>query len=192
MSERLTPDISDCLSQGWELYLKDPVLLSGATVLLALICGAASMVPFLGALVYPPMLAGLYSLIIRLDRGEAITINNLFDGFQRFVPLVIASVLISLLVAVGLILLVLPGLYLIIAYGFTTLLIIDQKQDFWPAMENSRKIINAHFWSYTLLALVLAVICMVASLPLGLGLIIAGPVCIAAQYRYYLAVRALA
>ena len=188
MTNRNPPNISDCLSEGWALYTKDPVLLSGATILMAVICGVAGLIPLAGTLMYPPLLAGLYNMIIRLDRGEAITITNLFDGFQQFLPLIIASVLISLFVAIGIFLLVLPGLYLLIAYGFTTLLIVDRKQDFWPAMESSRRIIHAHFWSYALLALSLAVICLLASLPLGLGLIIAAPVCLAAQYRYYLAV----
>lgn len=188
MNTQIAPDIGQCLSEGWALYQKDPVLLSGATILMAVICGIAGLVPLAGTLVYPPLLAGLYTMIIRLDRGESITISNLFDGFQRFLPLIIASILISVFVTIGLILLVLPGLYLLIVYSFSTLLIIDQKQDFWPAMENSRKIIHAHFWSYALVALVLALICIIASLPLGLGLIIAAPVCLAAQYRYYQAV----
>ncbi|MFT4872403.1 hypothetical protein [Congregibacter sp.] len=188
MTKQIIPDIGDCLSEGWTLYRKDPVLLSGATVLMAVICMIGGLIPFMGAVIYPLLLAGLYSMVIRLDRGDTVTIRNLFDGFQHFLPLLIASLLISLFVAIGLFLLVLPGLYLLIIYGFTTLLIIDQKLDFWPAMERSRRIIHAHFWSYALLALLLAVICMLATLPFGLGLIIAAPVCLAAQYRYYSAV----
>lgn len=188
MSERLTPEIGDCLREGWALYLKEPVLLSGATILMAVICGVVSLIPFAGALIYPPLLAGLYSMVIRLDRGEAITVMHLFDGFQQFVPLVLASIVVSLLVTVGLFVLVLPGLYLVIVYGFTTLMIVDKKMDFWPAMESSRKLIHAHFVPYALLALVLIVICVLASIPFGLGLIVAGPVCLAAQYRFYQAV----
>jgi uncharacterized membrane protein len=188
MTNPNSPDIGDCFSEGWALYRKDPVLLSGATILMAVICGIVGLIPLLGTVVYPPLLAGLYSMIIRLDRGESITIQNLFDGFQQFLPLLIASLLISLFVAIGLFLLVLPGLYLLVIYGFTTLFIVDGKQDFWPAMESSRRILHAHFWGYALFALLLAVICIIASLPLGLGLIIAAPVCLAAQYRYYLAV----
>lgn len=188
MSERLTPEFSECLREGWALYLKEPVLLSGATILMAVICGVVGLIPFAGALIYPPLLGGLYSMIIRLDRGEAITVTHLFDGFQQFLPLVLASIVVSILVAVGLFVLVLPGLYLIIVYGFTTLMIVDKKMDFWPAMESSRKLIHAHFAQYALLALVLMVICVLASIPLGLGLIVAGPVCLAAQYRFYQAV----
>ncbi|EAQ95996.1 membrane protein [Congregibacter litoralis] len=185
MPEHPLPDAGTCLRDGWLLYKQEPLLLSGATILMGIICGVAGMIPFAGALVYPPLLGGLYSMIIRLERGEAITINNLFDGFQVFLPLIIASFLMSLFIGIGVFLFILPGLYLLIVYGFTNLMIIDQKMDFWPAMEASRKLIHAHFWSYGLLALVIAVICVAASIPLGLGLIVAAPVCLAAQYRFY-------
>lgn len=183
-----SPDIGDCLREGWALYQREPLLLSGATILMGVIYGVGSLIPLAGALLYAPLLAGLYSLVIRIDRGQPVTLANLFDGFSCFLPLVIASVIISVLVTIGLIALVLPGLYLITVYGFTTLFIFDQKQDFWPAMENSRKTIHAHFWNYGLLGLLLLAICIVASIPFGLGLIIAAPVCIAAQYRFYRAV----
>ncbi|EED33452.1 conserved hypothetical protein [gamma proteobacterium NOR5-3] len=192
MTQQHNPDIGDCLSEGWTLYKRDAALLSGATLLMAVICGVVSLIPLLGSLIYPPLLAGLYSMIIRLDRGETVTITNLFDGFQRLLPLIIASFLISLFVAIGLILFVIPGLYLLTIYGFTTLFIVDQNQDFWPAMESSRKIIHGHFWHYSLLALLLGIICVIASLPLGLGLLIAAPVCLAAQYHYYRAVTSTA
>ncbi|WP_439102235.1 hypothetical protein [Congregibacter sp.] len=188
MNNTSLPDAGTCLRDGWLLYKQEPLLLSGATILMAVICGVVGLIPFAGALVYPPLLAGLYSMIIRLERGEAITITNLFDGFQAFVPLVIASLLMSVFISIGLLLLVLPGLYLIIVYGFTNLMIVDQKMDFWPAMEASRKLLHAHFWSYFVLAFVLAVICVAASIPFGLGIIVAGPVCLAAQYRFYHAV----
>ncbi|MFK8042467.1 hypothetical protein [Congregibacter sp.] len=188
MTERVVPDAGVCLRDGWALYKQEPWLLSGATILLGVICGVVGLIPFAGALVYPPLLAGLYSMIIRLERGETITISNLFDGFQFFVPLIIASILMSIFISIGLFLLVLPGLYLVIVYGFTNLMIIDKKMDFWPAMEASRKLIHANFWSYTVLLLVLMVICVAASIPMGLGLIVAVPLCLSAQYRFYRAV----
>jgi hypothetical protein len=52
-------------------------------------------------------------------------------------------------------------------------------------MERSRKTITPVFWPYLGLILVLGVITIAAALPFGLGLPIAVPVCLAAQYRFY-------
>lgn len=180
-----TPDIGTCLSAGWELFKQRPWLLIGATLIAGLINGLAAKVPFATLLTYPLLLAGLYLMIMRLDRGRPLALANLFDGLPRILPLVLASLLTSVLIALGLVLLVIPGLYLAVAYGFTTLNIIDRDMDFWPAMESSRKTITTVFWPYLGLILVLGLITIVAALPFGLGLPVAVPVCMAAQYRFY-------
>jgi len=143
------------------------------------------MIPFATLITYPLLLAGLYVMIIRLDAGESVALGNLADGLPRFVPLLVASVVISLLVTLGLMLLVLPGIYLAVAWGFTTLNIIDRDMDFWPAMEDSRRTITAHFLPYFGLVLIMLVLVALGSLPLGLGLLVAIPVCLGAQYRFY-------
>lgn len=180
-----TPDISTCLKDGWELFKQRPWLLIGATLIAGLINGLAARIPLANLLTYPLLLAGLYLMIMRLQRGQPLALGNLFDALPRALPLVVASLLSSLLIALGFILFVIPGLYLAVAYGFTTLNIIDRQLDFWPAMESSRRTITSMFWPYLGLILVLGVILIAAALPFGLGLPIAVPVCLAAQYRFY-------
>lgn len=179
------PDIGTCLSEGWELFKQRPWLLIGATLIAGLINGLAANVPFANLLTYPVLVAGLYLMIMRLESGRPLALSNLFDALPRILPLVLASVVTSLLIVLGLVLFVIPGLYLAVAYGFTTLNIIDRDLDFWPAMESSRKTITSVFWPYLGLILVLGVITIAAALPFGLGLPIAVPVCLAAQYRFY-------
>jgi uncharacterized membrane protein len=185
LQQNPTPDIGSCLRYAWALYQRDPWLLSAAAVVAGLINFAASWIPFANMLTSMPLLAGLYLMVMRIDEGRPTTIGNLFDGYQYFLPLVISSVLTSLLIGLGIFLLVLPGIYLALAYGFTALMIIDRKLDFWPAMEASRKLITANFWQYFLLAMVLMLAFVVSSIPFGLGLPIAVPVCLAAHYHFY-------
>lgn len=180
-----SPDIGTCLSEGWAIYKKEPWLLSGATALVALINALASWVPFANLITYPLLLAGLYLMVMRLDAGREVAIGTLFDGFSSFLPLVLSALATGLLTALGLVLFVLPGLYLALAYGFTTLNIVDRNMDVWPAMEDSRKTITHHIWAYAGLGLVLLLLIFIGSLLFGVGLLIALPVCVAAQYRFY-------
>lgn len=180
-----TPDIGTCLREGWALYTQRPALLSGATALVALINAVASWIPLANLLTYPVLLAGLYLLVMRVEAGEAVSLNVLFDGFSQILPLVLASLLSGLLIAIGLLILVVPGVYLAIAYGFTTLNIIDRGLDFWPAMEASRKEITQHFLGYVGLGLILLALIFAGALAFGVGLLVALPVCIAAHYRFY-------
>jgi len=185
MSRTPNPDITTCLKEGWDLYQRDPWLLSGATLIVGLINFVAGWVPFATLLTYPVLLGGLYLMIMRLDAGERPGMSALFDALPQFLPLVLASLAISALVFIGLILLVLPGLYLALAYGFTNLIIVERKLDFWPAMEASRRMVTEHFWNYLLLMLLFLALCIIGSIPFGLGLLVAVPVCLAAQYSYY-------
>lgn len=180
-----SPDPIECLKYGWALYLREPLLFSAATLVAIILNMLVSFIPFAGLLVYPLLLAGMYIIIMRVDESTPVTVTALFDGLPQFVPLVLASLATSLLITLGLFLLVLPGLYLALAYGFTTLLIIDRRLDFWPAMETSRKTITTHLLGYFLLALLMLGICFIGSIPFGLGLLVAIPVSIAAQYRFY-------
>jgi len=185
MTRTANPDIAACLKEGWELYKRDPWLLSGATFIVGLINFVAGWIPFATLLTYPVLLGGMYIMIMRLDDGERPGMSALFDALPQFLPLVLASLAISALVFIGLILLVLPGLYLALAYGFTNLIIVERKLDFWPAMEASRRMVTEHFWNYLLLMLLFLCLCIIGSIPFGLGLLVAVPVCLAAQYRYY-------
>lgn len=182
------PDLGATLSAGWEIYKKEPLLLSGATLLMAVINAVASWIPFANLLTSTPLLAGMYFMVMRIDRGESVDISVLFKGFNHLVPLVISAVLVGLFVAIGIFLLVLPGIYLALAYGFTTLKIIDGGFDFWPAMESSRKLINTVFMQYLVLSLILLLICFLGAIPFGLGLLVAIPVAVAAHYRFYNAI----
>lgn len=187
---KFSADIGSCLRRGWELYKKEWPTLTAATFLAAIAMAIIGSIPFAGLLLWGPLLAGLYILIIKIDAGEPFTFSNYFDGFRWFVPLLVASILTSLLVFCGYLLFILPGIYLTIAYAFTTLNIVDRDLDFWPAMETSRKEITAHFLDYLLLAIVMFVIILIAAIPFGLGVFFALPVCLAAQYYFYKDMRA--
>ena len=152
---------------------------------MGIIMAIVGWIPFAGLLVAGPLLGGLYILIIKIDRGEAFTFSNYFDAFQLFLPLLLATILTGLLIFCGTLLFILPGIYLTIAYAFTTLNIVDGGLDLWPAMEKSRTDITAHFGDYFLLAVVMFLIVMVSAIPFGLGVCFTLPICLAAQYCFY-------
>ncbi|MFH0782242.1 MAG: hypothetical protein V2B20_09875 [Pseudomonadota bacterium] len=115
--------------------------------------------------------AGLLLIGIRKVVGEPIAWKMVFEGFSVSGKLVVATILQTLLVVIGLLLLVLPGIYLAIGYTMTVPLIVDRKMSPWQAMETSRKAIHGKWWRMFGLSIVMGLISMVSALPLGLGLI---------------------
>jgi uncharacterized membrane protein len=77
-------------------------------------------------------------------RGRPVSIGDVFAGFSLgFVQLMLVGLLTKLLTIIGLwCCLVLPGLYLLVAWVFSVPLVADKRLEFWSAMELSRKVVT--------------------------------------------------
>ncbi len=184
-------DAAHCVSRGWALVRGNPVvLISGATVVWTIIV-ALTFVPRVGWLagmvVNSPLLGGLYYLNIRRIRGERAGAEDAFAGFRPvfFMPLLIAGLLSGALTTLGILLLVLPGVYLAVGYMFVLPLVIDKRMDVWTAMEVSRRVVHQQWWMTFALAIVAALMVLAGALAFGVGVILAVPVATAAlMYAY--------
>jgi uncharacterized membrane protein len=101
--------------------------------------------------------------------------KNYFWGFRHFLPLLLFTIVSSVLITIGIMLLVVPGIYLSVAYLFAPYLIIEKNIDFWPAMEISRKKINRSFFGLLGFFIILLFINLLGCIPMGLGLFITVP-----------------
>ena len=95
----------------------------------------------LGALTYP-MMAGITIMGIRHACGKPVTASSIFAYFHRIPGILLWIVLWYLLVSLGLALFVLPGIYLIFAYSFSLVLMIEKDISAWQALEISRKAVT--------------------------------------------------
>ncbi len=151
-------DIGSCLHRGWALVWSDFWPLVGITALVLALLEAVSSVgkvshsvggvsastSVLGVLLGVPLMGGLYLCFIKKIRGERVRVETAFSGFSNsFLHLVLAGFVKCVLTMLGLLCLILPGIYLFVAWFFTLPLVIDKRLDFWPAMRLSRKTIYA-------------------------------------------------
>lgn len=186
----VTLDAGRCVARAWTLVRADPAVLVGAAVLVWTIVIGLTFVPRVGwaagLLFNSALLGGLYSVNIRCIRGESVTVAGAFAGFRAaFGPLLVAGLLSGALTALGLLLLVLPGLYLAVGYIFVLPLVIDKRMDVWTAMEVSRRVVHRQWWTTFALALVATLIVLAGTLAFGVGALIAVPVATAAlMYAY--------
>jgi hypothetical protein len=180
-------DIGNTIARSWELFKGNFWLLVAATfvVLLAqaVLQAVLIAIPILrisaSLLLTGVFLGGLYYYYLRRLRGETVKFGDAFAGFTlAFVPLMLGGLVSSLLTGVGLLFLILPGIYLAVAWAFTTLLIIDKKMDFWTAMEVSRRVITAQWWRMFGLIVLAAIIGMLGALLLFVGIFLTLPITI--------------
>lgn len=129
------------------------------------------VISVIAAMVSYPLLAGVNMAGIRRAAGQPLSFNELFSHFGRAGAIILAALLVTLLVYVGYALLLIPGIYLSIAYMFALPLIVERGLSPWEAMEVSRKAVSQHWFKIFGLYLLLSLIMLVAALPLGIGLV---------------------
>jgi uncharacterized membrane protein len=161
-------------------------VLIGATVLGWLITVGLAFVPVVGWAVGFVLLGGLDYMFLRRIRGEEVLIGDLFAGFNiALVNLVLVGLIKAVLTGLGLLLCILPGIYLGVGYVFALPLVIDKKMDFWPAMEVSRQVVHQHWWSVFLLVIVVGLIAFAGCIVCFVGMLISVPVASAALMFVY-------
>jgi uncharacterized membrane protein len=182
--------IGGCLSRGWELLKSDFWPIVGVTFVLLVVATAAGSIPILGLLVSLLLTGvfygGLYFFYLKKVRGQPAEIGDAFSGFTLALgPLVITSLLVTLLTLVGFVCLILPGIYLAVSYAFAYLLVIDRKMEFWAAMEVSRRVITAQWWRMFGLVILGAIIAVLGVLGLFIGVFVTMPIFIGAIVYAY-------
>jgi uncharacterized protein (TIGR03435 family) len=180
-----TLDIGSCLHRGWTLVRSNFWPVVGVTTLILLLRSAA-LCALIGVVVSGPLMGGLCLYFLKKIRGEPAGVGTAFSGFSSaFLPLFLASFVITVLTTAGFFCLLLPGIYLAVAWTFTLALIIDKRLGFWPAMRLSRKTVSKHWWKLFGFIIVLSLIKMAGMLVFFVGSLVTAPVALAAlMYAY--------
>jgi len=118
-----------------------------------------------------PLMAGIMMIGIRRAVDLPVNWKLTFGYFSFLLPIVISVFLTMIMTCLGFMLLIIPGIYLSLAYMLTIPLIIDKGLGPWQAMEVSRKAISKHWFKVFGLYFIMALIYMVSMIPLGLGVI---------------------
>ncbi len=123
------------------------VLLPGAFAADSVGIGVRIFVQLLATAVVYPFLVGFLMLGIRRAANLPISFANAFGYFHVVLAVIVAALLISVLTSLGLMLFILPGIYLSIAYTFTLPLIAEKDFGPWQAMETSRRAVTRHWFA---------------------------------------------
>ena len=126
-----------------------------------------------------PFMAGILMLGIERSVDLPLSYKSVFGYFAYTLPLLGVAVLMSVLVTIGFILLIIPGIYLSLAYMFAVPLVVEKNLGIWDAMETSRKAVTSHWFKLFFLFLIMGITLMISAIPLGIGLIWTYPMMVA-------------
>lgn len=180
---------SEFIRRGWEILNKDLGTFVLYSFLSTGILAVLGSIPFAGffvdVVIYPILIAGYYIAAQKISRGESIRLSDFFEASNDLVYLVIAALIMKFLIGFGFMLLVIPGVYLAVAYALVIPFIVLARLDFWSAMETSRKVVSKQWFSFLGLFFAAAGIMFLGILCLGVGIFVAFPLVMCTLYAAF-------
>jgi uncharacterized membrane protein len=175
------PDVkvTDYFKPGWEIFKKYPAGFVGYFIIIIVSSYVLHSVPKIGGLaafvLSVPLNAGFFVVSAKLLKNQVPEFADFFSGFKFFLQLALLGIVSSILILIGFIFLIVPGIYLLVGYFFAIMFVVDRGFDFWPAMETSRRSVQTRWFKFFSLFLLLFLLNLGGILALGVGLLVTAP-----------------
>ncbi len=177
----------DYFSRGWDIFKQYALPFIGFLLLTFIISAVLSRLPYpLGlnedrrggianSIISPILSAGFYIVAFKIAKGQSVSFGDFFRGFNNFLQIFLVGLVGGILIALGFVLLVIPGIYLLVAYLFAVSLVVEKRFDFWTALETSRKVVTKRWFSFLGLVLLMVLLNVGGLLLFGIGLLVTFP-----------------
>ncbi len=191
--------LSEAFRYGWESFRRNVLffiglLLLAGVPLILLEAWAGSLGDGSPRKALVELIAGLLRVAVAMavivaclgiyDRGFASPSEFKRIG-SRYLPYFFGTLLYSLLVGIGMVLLVVPGVYVGVACQFAPYLIIDRRLGPVSALRESAALTKGSRWGLLFFGLVMIGLNILGSLLFGLGLLVTVPVTFSAHVWVY-------
>lgn len=175
--------IGQAFSYGWTELKKNFWYFVGLAVIVLIIESISSgprdgrtYFNLLGLFLSAWMTSGYIKIILDYYGGTKRELTDVFTQFAYFWRVLGASILVGIIVVLGFIALIIPGIYFGLRFMFTVPLIIDKNLDIGEAMKQSTELTRGIKGSLFLFVLVMIGVMILGFICLGVGVFIAMPV----------------
>jgi uncharacterized membrane protein len=130
-------------------------------------------------------MGGIYRMAVNQVRGQAVSVGDMFSATDVFPAVLIASILTNIAIMIGLLLCIIPGLFVAGALMFTLPLIVDRRLSAIDAMSTSFNTLKGQAFSAFTFALVVGLVILAGALACGLGVLVTMPIGLVAVALLY-------
>jgi len=163
--------IGDAIRGGWEHFTRRGWYLFGLTgavvIIAAMVIGNA-----IATALYSIVIAGYVALLLKHARQEDVVFDDLFCIDRRWIYFAFGTIIKGLLITVGLVFFIVPGVYLAVRWMFSELYIIDKGMRPIEALRASSELTAGYRWKLFLYVLVAVLIGIAGMLAFGIGIIV--------------------
>ncbi|GAB4236899.1 MAG: hypothetical protein Tsb0021_16760 [Chlamydiales bacterium] len=175
--------IKEMLLEGWHFFKKNAVILILFQIVIVLL-GALMQFSgegLIGLLIVILLWAasiivsiGLINSTLLITKDIKPTVHQMYKNWQFFFPYLFAAILFTVMFGIGLILLIVPGLYILARYALYPYFIVDKKNGPIESLENAGSHSEGYRWKLFLLYVILFIF-NVIGIALVVGIVLVPP-----------------
>lgn len=132
-----------------------------------------------------PISFGSASYYLKFSRKQEVDINELFAYYNKFIPIILLSMLMSIIVGLWTILFIVPGIIAAISYSQATYLFLDGEEDASDCLKKSKQMMYGYKSDYLTFQLSFIPWLLFVVVTLGFGALYVGPYMTLAECIYY-------
>lgn len=185
------PDAGSSYSVGWKVLWASFVELLVVSIVLMILSGPVSviqwkidsfewfLVPLIffgiiyGIFVAGPIQYGANWVFLKAVRGERIEVKDIFVVFQRnYWNVVIANIVVGIIVGMGFVMLIVPGIIFACRLAFVPYLVVDREMDVMDALRVSWDMTRGYGWQIFLMGFLSIFVVIAGIICLFVGVII--------------------
>lgn len=197
-----TVSIKESFKFGWNAFKKDAGIYIGATavVLVASVVMSkmseslgdgllSALISIAGTVLTWWLFLGLTRMTLNSYAGLPVKFDMIFkESWNVLWRYALAAILTLIIVGIGLILLIVPGIIAQIMLCLTVFLVLEKGMKPIDALKESRRMTKGKRWDLFLFLLVLILVNIVGAIPMGLGLLVTLPISLLAFAHVYKAI----
>ena len=186
----LYPEVGECYSHGWNQMWKHILELALILIINLLISIPASGMSaadeiggffgfylFIFSLAYAVMIVGpveygVAYAFLKAVRSEKVEIKDMFEVFKNYVNAVLANILTNLIIGVGFLFFIVPGIIFACKLVFVPYLIVEERMDAVEAIKQSWRKTDGHAMTVFLMGLLAIPIFMLGLVLCGVGVLL--------------------
>jgi len=177
----LRPGVGSSYSNGWQ-KMKKYFLELLLIIIIALVVSAPTAISqnpgaigsiFIFAyslLIIEPVGYGVSFAYLKAARGNQPQAKDILEVFQNYLNAVLASILAAVIIGIGLVLLVVPGIIFACKLAFTPFLVVDRRMEAIEAIKESWRMTGGHAGKVFLIGLLAIPIAIAGLICLGVGI----------------------
>jgi len=119
-----------------------------------------------------PIEYGVKYVYLRAARDQSVSVPDMLEGFRNFANVILANLLVALVVGVGLILFVVPGIVFACKLAFVPYLVVESRMNALDALQESWRMTTGCASQIFLVGVLAIPICIAGLLCLGFGIVI--------------------